>query len=172
MRTSEKKILKEQLFCQEYIIDYNGTRAYGAAYGEEDKGRCNSNARNLLKRKDIQDYIKELQTERNKRLQITQDDVMRELAAVAFSNVCDYAEIGKDGKLKYIPTSEIDPSKQAAIMSIRQDKYGMTIRLHDKLKALEAYAKMAGYLIDKQEITATVTYEQFLSKQDGDYNYD
>lgn len=172
MRTSEKKILKEQLFCQEYIIDYNGTRAYSAAYGEKDKGRSNSNARNLLKRRDIQDYIKELQTERNKRLQITQDDVMRELAAVAFSNVCDYAEIGEDGKLKYIPTSEIDPSKQAAIMSIRQDKYGMTIRLHDKLKALETYAKMAGWLTDKQEITATVTYEQFLSKQDGDYNYD
>lgn len=172
MRTSEKKAIKERLFCQEYIIDYNGTRAYSAAYGETDNGRCNSNARNLLKRKDIQDYIKELQTERNKRLQITQDDVMRELAAVAFSNVCDYAEIGEDGKLKYIPTSEIDPSKQAAIMSIRQDKYGMTIRMHDKLKALETYAKMAGYLIDKQEITATVTYEQFLSKQDGDYNYD
>lgn len=172
MRTSEKKAIKERLFCQEYIIDYNGTRAYGAAYGEEDKGRCNSNARNLLKRKDIQDYIKELQTERNKRLQITQDDVLRELAAVAFSNVCDYAEVGEDGKLKYIPTSEIDPSKQAAIMSIRQDKYGMTIRLHDKLKALETYAKIAGWLTDKQEITATVTYEQFLSKLDGDYNYE
>jgi 2-oxo-4-hydroxy-4-carboxy--5-ureidoimidazoline (OHCU) decarboxylase len=57
-------------------------------------------------------------------------------------------------------------------MSIRQDKYGMTIRLHDKLKALETYAKMAGWLTDKQEITATVTYEQFLSKLDGDYNYD
>lgn len=172
MRAADKKILKEQLFCQEYIIDYNGTRAYSAAYGEKDRGRSNSNARNLLKRRDIQDYIKELQTERNKRLQITQDDVMREFAAIAFSNICDYAEIGEDGKLKYIPTSEIDPSKQAAIMSIRQDRYGTTIRLHDKLGALEKYAKMAGWLTDKQEVTATITYEQYLSKQDGDYNYD
>ena len=163
---------RERMFCNEYIISYNGTEAYRKAYGERSRSKCSDNARYLLRRREIQEYIRELQTERNNRLQIQQDDVLREIGLIAFSRASDLLSIDDNGNVVCRPTSELDLSQLAAIASIRQERNGVSIRMFDKLKALELYAKVAGWLAEKQDITATVTYEQFLSRLDGDYNYD
>lgn len=163
---------RERLFCNEYIISYNGTDAYRKAYGERSRSKCSDNARYLLRRPEIQDYIRELQTDRNNRLQIQQDDVLREIGLVAFSRASDLVSIDDDGNVVCRPTSELDLSQLAAIASIRQDRNGISIKMCDKLKALELYAKVAGYITDKQEVTANITYEEFLSRSGGDVTYD
>lgn len=75
---------KQKQFCEEYIIDLNATQAaIRAGYSEKTANRIGFE--NLTKL-DIQEYIAELQKERNKRLEITQDDVLRDI--IELKNRC------------------------------------------------------------------------------------
>lgn len=67
---------KEQ-FCQEYVIDYNGTKAAERAGYEGRSSR--QQASRLLSQDDVQARIAELQAEQVKRLSITQDYVVLQL---------------------------------------------------------------------------------------------
>ncbi len=72
--------LKQKTFCQEYIIDFNGTRAaISAGYS---KNSAKEIASENLTKPNIQRYINELINKRNERLEFTQDDVLRDLIEV------------------------------------------------------------------------------------------
>lgn len=92
------KITKSQdLFCREYIIDFNGTRAYLVAYPNvKSEATARANASRLLTKDNINQRIKELIEERSKRVQIAEDDVIKELKEVAFAKV----ELSGKDKLK------------------------------------------------------------------------
>ena len=49
--------------------------------------------------------------------------------------------------------------------------YEMEVKTNDKLKALELLGRHLGMFTDKQEIRAQISYEEFLSKAGGDYEY-
>jgi phage terminase small subunit len=68
---------KRELFCQEYVIDYNGAKAaIRAGYSE----KCaKQEASKLLKIDEVLDRVKELQAEQVKRLSISQDFVVLQL---------------------------------------------------------------------------------------------
>ena len=53
---------KQKLFCDEYLIDLNGTRAYRTVYKSKTDRTAATRASNLLKKEDIAEYI-------NKRLE-------------------------------------------------------------------------------------------------------
>lgn len=74
---------RQQRFCQEYLIDFNATRAYKVAYTnvKNDKVACVNGSR-LLGNANIQAYLTVLKQERAERIQITQDDVLRDLITV------------------------------------------------------------------------------------------
>lgn len=77
---------KQKRFCEEYLIDLNGTRAYLAAYPRvRTEAAARTNASRLLTNANIQDYISELQKEQSKRTGIKADDVINELKSVAFT---------------------------------------------------------------------------------------
>lgn len=68
---------KHERFCQEYIIDYNGTQAaIRAGYSD---ASAKQTAYKLQKRDDINSRIRELQREQVKRLGLSQDYVVLEL---------------------------------------------------------------------------------------------
>lgn len=68
---------KHERFCQEYIIDYNGTQAaIRAGYSETS---AKQEASRLLKKEKILDRVKELQADQVKRLSISQDFVVLQL---------------------------------------------------------------------------------------------
>lgn len=71
---------KQEQFCKEYIIDFNGTQA--AIRAGYSKKTARSIANELLTKLDIQAYIKELIEKRNERTRITQDDVVRDIIKV------------------------------------------------------------------------------------------
>lgn len=78
----------QDLFCREYIIDFNGTRAYLVAYPNvKNEATARANASRLLTKDNINQYIKELVKERSQRVQIAEDDVVKELKEVAFAKV-------------------------------------------------------------------------------------
>lgn len=71
---------KQEQFCKEYIIDFNGTQA--AIRAGYSKKTAYSMANENLKKPEIQAYIKELIEKRNERTRITQDEVVRDIIKV------------------------------------------------------------------------------------------
>lgn len=79
---------KQERFCQEYLIDLNGTQAaIRAGYSENSAGQI---AEQNLKKLEIQDRIKELQQQIALRLEITQDWVLKRFKDI--SDRCMTAE--------------------------------------------------------------------------------
>lgn len=71
---------KQKIFCEEYIIDFNATQAaIRAGYSKKTANRI---ASENLSKLVIQEYIKELIEKRNKRTQITQDEVVRDIIEI------------------------------------------------------------------------------------------
>ena len=71
---------KQKQFCEEYIIDLNGTQAaIRAGYSEKTANRI---ASELLSKLDIQEYICELKNKRSERVRYSQDELMRDILEV------------------------------------------------------------------------------------------
>ena len=85
---------KQKRFADEWLVDLNGTRAYKVAYPSVKKDEtARVNASRLLTNANVKTYIQERQKEREKRTEITQDSVLRELALIAFAKASDYARV-------------------------------------------------------------------------------
>ncbi len=91
---------KQAVFCKEYIIDFNATRAAEAA-GYSKKYARHQGSENLAKL-DIQKEIKRLTKDRNERTEITADRVVQELAKFAFTEdgTADVFDVESKDKLK------------------------------------------------------------------------
>lgn len=153
----EKLTPKQERFCEEYLIDLNATQAAIRA-GYSEKTAREQAAQNLSKL-NIQEKITELKAERSQRTEITQDRVVKELAAMAFAKATDYAQIADvGGKVAVIltPTAQLTKAQQAGIVGIKQTQAGIEVKL-DKTKALELLGRHLGMFKDKIELEGTVT---------------
>ena len=101
-----KKLTKQQkIFCDEYLIDLNGTRAYMVAYTRvKKKSTAAVNASNLLRKPNVAAYIQAAMDERAKRTEITQDRVLKEYARIAFLDPRKFF----DGNGNLRPISDLD----------------------------------------------------------------
>lgn len=68
---------KEERFCQEYVLDYNGTKA--AIRTGYKKSNAASQATRLLKKAEVSARVRELQREMAERLALSQDFVVTQL---------------------------------------------------------------------------------------------
>ena len=75
---------KQELFCKEYIVDFNATRAALAA--NYSKPTAYAIGAENLRKPQIQAYIKDLMAKREQRLDVTADRVVQELAKIAFND--------------------------------------------------------------------------------------
>lgn len=76
---------KQKEFCERYIKDFNGTRAYLDVYDTESEKVAGINASKLLKREDIRLYIQELIREHVSQ-ELTPDRILFELMDIAFDH--------------------------------------------------------------------------------------
>lgn len=174
-----KLTAKQQRFCDEYLIDLNGTRAYKVAYPSVKKDEtARVNASRLLTNANVKTYIQERQKEREKRTEITQDSVLRELALIAFAKASDYARVvemdamvevdghmvpvlDEDGnQVKYrtvepILTDELTEDQKKAIAVIKKGRDGFEIKPYSKIQALELLGKHLGMFTEKVEVKNT-----------------
>lgn len=166
---------KQKKFADEYLIDLNATRAYKAAYKSvKNDNSAMAGASRMLRNVKVATYIEEKMAERSERTEIKQDDVVKELAKIGFAQITDYVEVQNiNGFEKVIikPTDEIEKEKIGAIAGIKEGRNGIEIKMNDKVKALELLGKHLGMFTEKQEIKAQISYEDYLSKLDGDYSY-
>jgi len=144
---------KQKRFCEEYIIDLNATQA--AIRAGYSKNRAGEIGYQLLQKTTIQKELQRLKKAREKRTEITADRVLEELAKIGFSNIKDYLAF-EDGVLKIYNTEEIPDELAAAIGSIKETKHGTSLKLHDKLKALENLGRHLGMFKDNINLTGEV----------------
>lgn len=143
---------KQRRFCDEYLIDLNATRAYMAAYPstkkEETASVC---AAKLLRNAKVKKHLQKRMEDRQKRTEIRQDDVLRELASIAFLDITDIVSV-RDGKVLIANTDELPPDKRKMISGIKEGQYGLEIKFYDRLKALEMLCKHLGLFDQKDEL--------------------
>lgn len=152
----------QKRFCDEYLIDLNATRAYKVAYPRCKKEEtANAASSRMLRNVKVQEYISKKQQEIEKRTEVTQDMVIKELAKIAFLDIRKlYTE---NGQLKNI--ADMDSETAGAISSLEtleeyegygddREKIGDTqkVKLLDKTKALELLGRHLGMFKDKVTI--------------------
>jgi len=161
-----KLTAKQKAFVNEYLIDLNATQAaIRAGYSEK---TANEQGARLLANVSISEFISKAMEERSKRTGITADQVLNELAMIAFANGTDFAQVVEEpiivnghysGQLrkqevvKVFPTDKIPEDKQKAIAGIKETKYGIDVSTYDKVKALELLGRHLGMFKDKVELT-------------------
>ena len=124
---------KQQRFCDEYLIDLNGTQATIRA-GYSEKTARNIASENLAK-PDIQRYIRERMAEKEKTLIADQDEVLRYLTSV-LRGESQSAEIVVEG---------VGEGRSAA-RTIQKEPSEK-----DRLRAAELLGKRYGLYTDKVE---------------------
>lgn len=143
---------KQKIFADEYLIDLNATRAYRVAYPSVKKDEAAAvNGSKLLRNTKVQEYISERMQERQQRTEVTQDMVVKELAAIAFARATDYAEV-KGGAVRIKDTDTLSDQQIRAISGIKEGANGIEIKLNDKEKALELLGRHLGMWNDKLDI--------------------
>lgn len=82
--TKQRKLTqKEEMFAREYIIDFNGTQAYiRAGFKVKNDNVAKTQASKLLTKPTIVKRLEELRAERNERVEITADWVLKEAVSV------------------------------------------------------------------------------------------
>ena len=143
---------KQRLFADEYLIDLNATRAYRVAYPSVKKDEtARVNGSRMLTNANVAKYISERMQERQQRTEVTQDMVVKELAAIAFARATDYASV-RGGAVCIKDTDSLSDEQISAIAGIKEGKFGVEIRLNDKEKALELLGRHLGMWNDKLDI--------------------
>jgi len=143
---------KQEVFCNEYIIDLNGTQAaIRAGYSEK---TAEVKASQLLRIVKVKDRVSELQKTRSIRTEVTQDLVINEISKIAFANIQDiFDEYGE-----LIPIHELPREVAAALQEINQDSIGngdgeqvikRKYKLSDKKSSLELLGRHLGLFTDK-----------------------
>lgn len=165
---------KQQRFCDEYLIDFNATRAYKVAYpATKSEKAAMSNAARLIRNDKVNAYLKEQKAKVQEKVQITREMVLLELAKVAFSNGTDYAKLVTkpvkqqvwnpetnqydevevvDQVVELVDTDQLPADKKAAIASIKRTRNGNSIETCDKMKALELIGRHFGMFTDNFKV--------------------
>lgn len=153
---------KRVRFANEYLVDLNATAAAKRA-GYSIKSAYSQGQR-LLNNAEVKKMIANGIQERGKRLKITQDNVVKELSKVAFSNICDVMKWNSKG-IELVASDKVSDEVQGAISSVEiteSDKNRIyKVRLHDKLNALDKLAKHMGLYekstkVDVDEVAQTI----------------
>lgn len=155
---------RQKKFVNEYLKDLNATKAAErAGYASKTAG---SQGNRMLKNVEIQNEIGKKMKAREKRTEVTQDKVIKELASIAFARTSDYAKVitrnikdpitGKKVKVtgvKLTETDELTDEQIAALSCIKEGKYGIEVSQCDKVRALELLGKHLGMWKDKLEVS-------------------
>jgi phage terminase small subunit len=143
---------KQKRFCEEWIFDFNASRAARVAgYSEDTAGAI---GHENLKKPEIQAYIKELRDDLEKTSGISRLKVLREHEKLAFSSVAHLHNTWVTRK----EFDELTDDQKACIEEIstkvttEKDAFGnpvsweyVKIKLYDKQRSLDSIGKMLGF---------------------------
>ena len=174
---------KQKIFIREYLKDFNGTRAYKAAYPDCSDESARRLASKLLTNIDIQKAIREQADKQLEKIDIDVNDILRELKAIAFT---DRTKISRnvrqklmedDGRIYYednvifTETDELDEDTKKIIAGYKKTQSGFAVETYDKMKALELLGKYIGMFsenINVNDSTKATSLLESINKQLSD----
>jgi len=96
---------------------------------------------------------------RERRTEITQDRVLRELAKLAYSDMRAFASWGPDG-VKLVESDRLSDDDAACVAEVSEattkDGGSLKFKLHDKRGALELLGKHLGMFIERFELSGNL----------------
>lgn len=132
---------KQVRFVDEYLVDLNATQAAcRSGFSPKSAGKIGSQ---LLGKTGIQNAISAAKFELASRVQIRQEEVIVELAAIAFAKIGDYIDCSEN-RWRLRPLSSLTPEQGRALRHARQRENGFELRLHDKVRALDLLGQHLG----------------------------
>lgn len=166
---------KQRLFCVLYVKCFNATKAYQKAY------RCSYETAMVegsktLRNPKIKDEIFALKQNRLNREMLDESDIFQKYMDIAFADITDYVEFGretvpvmgafgpvevKDDKGKktklmqevnVVRFRESETVDGTLIAEVKQGKDGASIKLPDKLKALDWLSKHMDMATEEQKV--------------------
>lgn len=144
---------KQKRFIEEYLVDLNATQA--AIRAGYSKTSAKEQGYENLTKPNIQEAIQEAMDKRSQRTEVTQDNVLRELSLIGFSNMKDYVDFGPEGvTLKELTELPNNASKVISEVSHNFNSEGggsVKFKLYDKQAALVNIGKHLGMFIERRE---------------------
>lgn len=122
---------KHKRFCDEYLIDCNGARAYHAVYGG-DKEQARIKASKLLTKDNVKEYIQNKMKEIASEKVATAEEVIQYLTSVM-----------RGEETEYLLNAKGEPTE-------------IEVTAKDRIKCAELLAKRYGILTEKTKIEGAV----------------
>jgi phage terminase small subunit len=162
---------KQKLFCLHYLKYFNATKAYQKVYGC-DYFTAKTNGNRLLTNANVRKEIERIKAEQQKGLFINGMDVIQKYIDIAFADITDFITfyrhdqptgeneviLNPDGTVKDIVPKliswnemyfkDMDEVDGTMISEVKKNKDGISLKLHDKMKALEKLEKYFDLLSD------------------------
>lgn len=168
---SEDLTDKQKLFCLHYIKYFNATKAYQKAY-ECAYTTAMVNGSGLLRNAKVKAEIDRLKAEQQQGLFINGMDIIQKYIDIAFADITDFVTfyrrdvqtgemevlLNQDGTVKDIVPKldttnvmyfkDLDEIDGTIVSEVKKNKDGVSLKLHDKMKALEKLEKYFDLLSD------------------------
>lgn len=166
---------KQQLFCLYYVRYFNATKAYQKAYGCSYEA-AKSNGYQLLANTYIRNEIQVLKQSRLNRELLDEHDIFQKYMDIAFADITDFVQFGQEEeyvigsfgpvqvedpvtgkkvplkqKVNTVHFRESDNVDGTIIAEIKNGKNGASIKLADRMKALEWLARHMDMATEEQK---------------------
>ena len=167
---------KQEMFCREYLIDLNATQAaVRAGYSEK---TANAQASRLLVNVNIQNRIQELKSNRNERVEVDADYVLKRLVEIDQMDVLDIlTDTGDLKPIKEWPKSWRTTLSGFDVMAISSgedetEALLKKIKWPDKVKNLELLGKHIDVQAFREQVKGEHSVTQSLSELMDDLSKD
>lgn len=171
---AEKKLTdKQEMFCREYLVDFNATQAAIRAGYSANSANAIGNE-NLLK-PIIQKRLKELQEPKLKKLDISAERTLKEVGRLAFANITNVVSVEPmmieeaETNLNVVVIKNLDELSEdvtAAISELSNTRDGVKVKMHNKEGSLEKLMRYHGLYEKDNDQSSGSTLD--LSKLDKD----
>jgi phage terminase small subunit len=147
--------LRHERFAQALAQGKAANEAYALAGYKANDG----NASRLKGNERISARVQEIVGRAAERAEVSLERILRELAAIAFSNItkavtwsCEEEEDGQRVKILPVPSVKLDEDTAAAISAVSQSSTGaLRIKMHNKLAALVVLGKYLGMFAERPQ---------------------
>jgi phage terminase small subunit len=164
---------KQRIFVMEYLRDFNAIRAALSAEYSKKTAHTNTIGWENLRKPEIKSAIQRYNEMMIDEVGLNAQRVLMEYMKIAFADITDYVEFGqkeedvlglegepvfdsetgetKKYRYNYVSFKNSDEIDGTLVSEVKQGKDGVSVKLHDKTKALDVLTKYMDLLPDKHK---------------------
>jgi len=147
----KKLTAKQDRFVREYMVDLNATQAaIRAGYSKKTAALI---GHENLRKPNVKAALAKRQSTKADDIEVTVTRILKEYAAIAFTNMADVATVDESGQfVKFKAFDEWPDAAKQAVQEIKSTTHGLSVKFYDKRSALSDLAKHLGMFIERKVI--------------------